>query len=218
MSGLESPALPAVVLAAGGSRRMGRPKALLPWDGTTLLAHVCQAARAGGVSRVLVVVQSEPAVRPGAGEVGPVEWVECASAELGQAHSLRCGLSALRRTAGALPAAFLVLLADLAGLRAGAVQAVAQAARSGRGAAFLADYGGHHIPGHPVALAASLWHEVEQLEGDAGARTLFGRHSRDCVWVDLPEHWRPLDVDTPEDYRQLQHQAAPARGAELDAG
>ncbi len=46
----------AILLAAGESRRMGQPKALLPWQGTSLLAHQVAAIRSAGVDRVVVVL------------------------------------------------------------------------------------------------------------------------------------------------------------------
>ena len=48
--------LGAVILAAGASQRMGTPKALLPWAGTTLLEHAIEQARAAGIEHIVVVL------------------------------------------------------------------------------------------------------------------------------------------------------------------
>ena len=87
--------LGAVILAAGASQRMGTPKALLPWAGTTLLEHAVEQARAAGIEHIVVVLG--PATRhlerePWLAEV----TVRCnPDPETGRSASIRMGSAAL---------------------------------------------------------------------------------------------------------------------------
>ena len=92
-------AQPLVVLAAGRSARMGRPKPLLPWRGATLLAHACEAALGGGADPVLVVAEDPPWLRDRAGAVGEVLWVSCPEGTQSQSASLQAGLTAALQAA-----------------------------------------------------------------------------------------------------------------------
>lgn len=180
---------------------MGRPKPLLRWDGATFLGHACAAARRGGAAPVLVVAEDPGWLREQAGELGEVLWVACPNATQGQSESLRAGVSAALRaqpSAGAV----LVGLVDQVGIRPEAVAAILKAVRRGGFDAWACAYGGgRRIPGHPVALGPSTWPLVATLKGDVGARAILKGLGARLAWVELPELWRPLDCDTPEDYQ-----------------
>ena len=81
---MSSITIPAIVPAAGKSRRMGRPKPLLPFDGQPLIGRVVSALRLGGASPVLVVTPpaqaaegppiAEAARQAGAAVITPAHW------------------------------------------------------------------------------------------------------------------------------------------------
>ncbi len=203
-------AQPLVVLAAGRSARMGRPKPLLAWRGATLLAHACEAALGGGADPVLVVAEDPPWLRDRAGAVGEVLWVGCPEATQSQSASLQAGLTAALQAAPTATAV-LVTLVDQAGLRAEAVAHMLESVARVDADAWVADYEGERqVPGHPVALGPATWPLVERLRGDDGARGILRALGARLAWVPMPSEWRPFDCDTPEDYRRLLAQDASA--------
>jgi molybdenum cofactor cytidylyltransferase len=187
----------AVVLAAGGSARMGRPKQLLPWRGRPLVAHVLSAVADAGLEEAVVVLGHSAGEVTLALDPPPgvhVRLVVNPDHASGQASSLRAGLAA----AGPGADGALVLLADQPEVRADAIRAVVGAGT--RAGVARAGYGGR--PGHPVLLGRDLWPRVAGLRGDVGARDLIAADPgrlREVETGGAP----PPDVDTPDAYARL---------------
>lgn len=189
----------AIVLAAGGSRRLGRAKQLEPWGETTLLGRVVDEARAlSGIDEVWVVLGAnleaimEKVDLEGCGIIENPEW------EDGFASSLRVGLDALTRLSKADAA--LIMLGDQPGVLPEVVAELIAVARKRGHPAIVPKY--RYVRGNPVIIKRSLWERVMSLTGDEGARQLLQAHPEwvDEVWVDsLP----PRDVDTVADVEEL---------------
>ncbi len=187
----------ALVLAAGAGTRMGRPKQLLPVGGRPMLQHAVDAAAAGGLGELVVVlghaageVAAALVLPPGARTVVNDRHAE------GQATSLAAGLAAMPADA----AAALVLLGDQPEVRPHAVRAVVAARRPGGPPMLRAAYRGR--PGHPVLLERALWPEVAELRGEGGGRVLAARDPAALGLVEVGGD-PPEDVDTPEDHERL---------------
>src|SRR4051812_49076417 len=180
----------AVVLAAGGGRRYGMPKALVEYDGELLVERAVRTARAVCDPVVVVLGAGADEVRQRADLAGVTiavneQW------ETGMASSLRTGLAALRDAPGSVDAA-LVLLVDMPGMTAAALTRLAQAA--GPDALAVARYDG--VRGHPVLLGREHWAGVaEAAEGDEGARRYLAAH--DVTEVDCTGLADPTDLDVP---------------------
>lgn len=190
----------ALILAAGGSRRLGRPKQLEPWGASTLLGHVVDRVRGFGLDEVWVVVGAaadqvlERVDLTDCGVVENPEWGE------GLASSLRVGLDALTRLSRAEAA--LILLGDQPGVEADVVERVVAAYRSTRPRPLAVVPKYRYAWGNPVLVDRALWPRLMSLEGDEGARKLLQAHPEWVkeVWVeDLP----PRDVDTAQDVEEL---------------
>ncbi len=188
----------AVVLAAGGSTRMGRPKQLARWGETTLLGHVIDQVREYPVDEIWVVLGADiDAILArvdleGCGVIENPEWEE------GIASSLRVGLDALIQKSRADAA--LIVIGDQPGLDARVVSEVVDTfARAGR-PVVIPKY--RYTWGNPVLVDRSLWPRLMSLEGDEGARRLFQAHPEwvEEVWTD---HLPPRDVDTEADLEEL---------------
>jgi molybdenum cofactor cytidylyltransferase len=188
-----------VVLAAGTSSRLGRPKQLLELGGRPLLQHVVDAAAASGLDEVVVVLGHESERIGSALELPPgTRIVVNHDYEAGQATSLRAGLSSMdSRTEAAA-----ILLGDQPRLTPSAIRKVLDAFRASEAPIMRALWQG--TPGHPVLLARSEWESVRKLGGDKGARDLIAASARTGV-VEMGEP--PVeDVDTWEQYRTLRDQ------------
>jgi molybdenum cofactor cytidylyltransferase/nicotine blue oxidoreductase len=179
----------ALVLAAGGGRRYGMPKALVEYDGGLLVERAVRTAREVCEPVVVVLGARADDVRQRAdlGDAGLVvneEW------ETGMASSLRAGLTALGEDPG--PDAALVLLVDMPGMTPAALRRLAEGA--GPQSLAVARYDG--VRGHPVLLGRDHWAGViETATGDEGARRYLAAH--DVVEVDCTGLADPTDLDVP---------------------
>lgn len=190
-----------IVLAAGQSRRMGRPKALLPLRGATLLAHAVRALASGGCAPVVVVTGplSDPIAErvAAAARVLGARVVENPAAESEQVDSLRVALGAL--PAGATAA--VVLPVDVPGVDAAAVRAVVGAFLRRGAPVVRAVHAGRH--GHPVLFARALFAELMAGPLPEGARSVIHAHAAETVEVETGHPGVLHDVDTPEEFRRL---------------
>jgi CTP:molybdopterin cytidylyltransferase MocA len=187
-----------VLLAAGGSSRLGRPKQLVRRRLRPLLLHALAAARGSRFADedVVVVLGAEaPRLRALLRRHAPrVRVAANALWATGLASSLRAGLAAAPRGA----AAALVLLVDQPNVDAAALRRLVGAWRrrpSVPAAAYYSDRAGV-----PAILPRRAWREVRALAGDAGARALL-RAADAITLVAMPE--AALDVDTPADLARL---------------
>jgi molybdenum cofactor cytidylyltransferase len=180
-----------LVLAAGGSSRLGRPKQLLPYGDGTLLGHVLEVARACPFDQLVVVVGGHGNdVRAGVGLGGADVVVNDAYGE-GCSSSIAAALGAVDARCDVL----VLLLGDQPGVTAKTVAALLD----GRGAAPLAVCRYADGRGHPLAFGREVFAELAALHGDKGVWRLLDHRAGDVR--DVPIAGRiPRDVDTREDY------------------
>jgi molybdenum cofactor cytidylyltransferase len=185
-----------IILAAGGSARLGTPKQLLELDGRPLLQHVVDAAEQGGLDEVIVVLGHEAEHIAAALRLpSTVRMVVNPRFLEGQSTSLRAGVDA---TDPASTAA-VVLLGDQPRLTAPMIRKMVAAFQRDDRPIARAVFDG--VPGHPVVLARSEWAMLDSLEGDAGARAFLDASDK-VNMVDMGAE--PLeDVDTWEQYERV---------------
>ena len=203
-TGEDGAAVAAVILAAGASRRLGRPKQLLRYHGEALVRRTVRLAVEAGLAPVHVVVghrgrQVSAALGALASAVAVVTnraW------RAGMGSSLACGI-------GSLPvevAAALVLVTDQPHLSATVLRAILERYRREPDSLVACRYAGGAV-GVPALFARRYFPELAALTGDRGARSLFTRHAATLSTVSFPAG--ASDIDTPADAASLDREEQP---------
>jgi molybdenum cofactor cytidylyltransferase len=198
------PFVTGLVLGAGASTRLGRPKQMLPYRDGTLLGHVVGVARSCRFDQLIV------AIGGAADEVRAKVELAGADVVVNDAYRDGCSSSIAAALAALDPRCELIvlMLGDQPGVSADTVATL----RSGRGNAPAAVCRYDDGRGHPLAFARSLFGELAELHGDKGVWRLLDRRAAEVIEVPILGPV-PLDVDTPEDYRAALGVAGPAAGA-----
>jgi molybdenum cofactor cytidylyltransferase len=183
-----------LVLAAGGSTRLGAPKQLLRFGESTLLDHVLGVARASRFDQLLCVVGGEAATVRAAVDFTGVSVVENRHFGEGCSSSIAVALSAVDERAEVL----VLMLGDQPGVSTAAVAALL----AGRRGAPLASCAYRDGRGHPLAFGRAMFGELASLHGDKGVWKLLERNASEVVDVPV-DGTIPRDVDTWEDYQEV---------------
>ncbi|HWI72497.1 MAG TPA: nucleotidyltransferase family protein [Baekduia sp.] len=179
-----------LVLAAGGSRRLGRPKQLLPYRGRTLLDHTLDTARACGFDQLLCALGGAADEVRARVDLHGVEVVVNDAYGEGCSSSIAAALPALRPEIDVL----VLLLGDQPGVTAATVRALL--ARRGDYTVCRYDDG----RGHPFAFSRATFPALAALHGDKGVWRLLDHAAVTEVRVPGPI---PRDVDTWADYEAV---------------
>jgi CTP:molybdopterin cytidylyltransferase MocA len=179
-----------LVLAAGGGRRYGMPKALVEYGGSLLVERAVRTATAV-CDPVLVVLGARAVDVWRTADLGSATVLANRDWETGMASSLRTGLDGLRGWPGRVDAA-LVLLVDMPGMTPAALERMA--AHAAPDVLAVPTYDG--VRGHPVLLGREHWAGVaESATGDEGARRYLSTHP--VTEVDCTGLADPTDLDVP---------------------
>lgn len=187
-----------LILAAGQSKRLGSPKQLLPFGGTTLIVRVAEIACQSKLYPVITVLGAHAEMIkgylniPGLNVVINPEWEE------GMASSVRKGLASMEELFPKVDG-IIILVCDQPHLEHDVITRLIDAQDESGLPAAAASYGGKL--GTPALFHKSLFPELLQLKGDKGARKLLESMREDVV--DVPFEKGVVDIDTTEDYERL---------------
>lgn len=190
-----------VLLAAGESVRMGRPKSLLPWGDTTLVEYQVGEMLGAGLERVMVVLGD------GWQDVKPhltrpaVEVIINEAYREGRAGSLRAAAACLLDQDEAV----VILAVDQARPRDVLARLLAahEASLPGQGAALITVPVHRGRRGHPAILAGTLIPELRNVRDETlGLRGLIERHQASLREVGFETPIVLLDINTPDEYRR----------------
>ena len=191
---MTSPRVTGVVLAAGGSRRLGRPKQLLPFGDTTVLGACVDVARACGFDQIVVTLPGEASAVLEAVPSDDVDVVTVEDSGSGCSSSLRSALPRVNPTAAGIA----LLLGDQPGVSpATGERLIAEGMSAPISVCRYSDG-----PGHPFWLSRGVFGRLAGMHGDRGVWKLI-----ESLWprvVEVPVDGPvPPDVDTWDDYGRL---------------
>lgn len=184
-----------LVLAAGGSSRLGQPKQLLPYGAGVLLGHVLGVARQCRFDQRLCVLGGGSSEVRRRVDFAGVQVVENPQFGEGCSSSIAAALGAVDPRAEVL----VLMLSDQPGVEAETVARLL----AGRGTAPLAACAYSDGRGHPLAFGRAMFEELASLHGDKGVWKLLDRHPSEVADVPVAGPI-PRDVDTWEDYMAVQ--------------
>jgi molybdenum cofactor cytidylyltransferase len=188
------PFVAGLVLAAGGSTRLGQPKQALRYGSGTLLDHVLGVARACAFDQLVCVIGGGGDDVRAAVNFEGVKVVVNLAFGSGCSSSIATALGALDPRADVL----VLMLGDQPGVSADAVRALV----AGRGSAPIAACGYTDGRGHPLAFGRAMFSELAAMHGDKAVWKLMDRFAPAVLEVPVPGPI-PRDIDTWEDYQAV---------------
>jgi molybdenum cofactor cytidylyltransferase len=184
----------AIILAAGESKRMGRPKMLLPFNGSTMLETVIENVSKSQTDRILVVLGAEnEAISE---KIGNLK-VKCCYNEnykMGMLSSVKCGFKNLPSGYKAA----MVFQGDQPFINAKAIDAVIKTYLSSGNGIVIPVYDGRR--GHPILIDKKYGKEIEKLSPDIGLHELAHRFFYDVVEANTADAGILRDLDTYKEY------------------
>jgi molybdenum cofactor cytidylyltransferase len=188
----------AVVLSAGESSRMGRPKALLPIDGETFLERIVSTLKRTKVGKIIVVIGHNAAEIKQKIEHLPIEILINHQYRLGQLSSLHVAIRHLLDDSSC--GGILVHLVDHPYIDPDLVDRMIEAADTSGKLIVVPRHQGKR--GHPVILSRKLFDELLAAPLDQGAKTVVNAHPDETLAIDVDDRGVTIDIDTPDEYRE----------------
>jgi molybdenum cofactor cytidylyltransferase len=186
-----------ILLAAGESRRMGSPKALLSYQGQTFIERICTAFLSAGVDELVVVLGAHAdALRPALPSHPALRTVVNARYFQGQLSSLMVGIGALSPDSEAA----VVNLVDHPLVSSATIKALIDSFRASPLPILIASHQGRR--GHPVLFSSQVYGEILAAPLDQGAKVVVRKNPSRVREVQLDDPGILADIDTPEDYKR----------------
>ena len=189
-----------IILGAGASSRMGRPKLLLPWHGTTVIGQIIGQWRELGARQITVVHRRDDSallaeLRVQA--VPPSHWIENPHPERGMFSSIQCAA----HWNGWKPetAVYAIVLGDQPHLRTDLLRSLLSFQAEHPDAACQPEFEGHAR--HPVLLPRRIFEKLRQTETET-LNDFLKQFARSSVQCKINDPSLSLDLDTPEDYKE----------------
>ncbi len=189
--------LSSVVLSAGESKRMGRPKALLEFGGATFLETICSRIWQAGVDELIVVLGADADLIRGRVALSREKVVVNSDFKLGQLSSLQCGLKVVNPQSRAV----LVTLVDHPLISGSTYRGLVEAWEEAPENILLAVCGDRG--GHPVVFPRSVFAELMEAPLDVGARYVVGKYPGRVRRLEFDDVGITADIDRPEDYEKF---------------
>jgi len=187
-----------VVLAAGESKRLGRPKQLLPYLDTTIIAHVVRTALASKVGKTIVVTGAYADRIRDELDCFPATIIENHSWQEGVATSIQLGIETLEQSDMPLRAV-LLMTSDQLRVSTPLINRIIDKYDNQPNRIVACEY--EETIGVPALFDQAYFPELKSLRGDRGAKSIINSHLDCVVTVAFPDGG--LDIDTARDMEML---------------
>ena len=188
----------AVVLSAGESSRMGRPKALLPIDGQTFIERIVAALKQTKVGKIIVILGHNARELQSKISHLPVEILINTDYKLGQLSSLQLAVRYLQPDLDC--DGVLVHLVDHPYLAPALVEEMIRRFYETKKRIIVPKF--HGKRGHPVIFSNALFDEILSAPMEEGAKAVVNAHRAETLEIETEEEGIAVDIDTPELYQQ----------------
>ncbi|MBN1313207.1 MAG: putative selenium-dependent hydroxylase accessory protein YqeC [Anaerolineae bacterium] len=189
----------AIILAAGESQRMGKPKMLLPWKSSTIIREICQQVLTCRLHEVVVVAGEDfEAIQQELDNL-PVRVVHNAQGEM--LSSLKVGLHHIWHTSSAC----MIVLGDQPEIRADTFHLILNCYNQGLGRIVAPAYNNRR--GHPVLIDRAFWRAIDELPSDKAPRDVLQTYENEVYHLAVNTASVLSDIDTSEDYEQARRRS-----------
>jgi molybdenum cofactor cytidylyltransferase len=193
----ESPFISAILLAAGESKRMGKPKLLLPFGNSTVIGRTIDNLLNSKVSEVIVVLGANIHKTKKALAGKPVKITTNPLYQQGMSTSLICGLMQVNQQSQRI----MVALSDQPLIDTKTYDRLIYKSTHSNFGIVVPTYGS--IRGNPIIFNVSYKDELLQLKGDIGGRDLLSHHADDILEVDVDCEGIHINLNTQDDYQSV---------------
>jgi molybdenum cofactor cytidylyltransferase len=187
-----------VILAAGSSSRLGQPKQLLGFNGSSLLQKAINEANAAAIGTVLLVLGANASTIHAAIDATGVTIIENPSWQQGMGSSISYAATYLTNKLPAVEGAIFTVC-DQPFITAALFREMVTAHENEKKPIVACDYG--NAVGTPAFFAKKFFAELGALKGDKGAKQLIGKFPDEVELVNFPKG--TIDIDTETDYERL---------------
>ncbi len=198
-----SPFVALMILAAGGSTRMGRPKQLLEWKGTSLVGHAVNTAAASMADQILLILGSDAETVKEQLPALDIDLLYNPEWQSGLGTSISAGMKhflSLNKT----PDAVIIMLCDQPLIDANHLDHLIHGwVGNDKKIAVTAYKKGIGVP---AVFSREFYPQLASMEGEHGARDLLRQNANDCLVIDAGI--KIMDIDTAGDYDRLREIAA----------
>lgn len=204
MDAMSKPKIGIIILAAGASTRLGRPKQLLKFQYKTFIENVVETALETALQTVVVLGANAEKIKPEIENL-PIEFVTNENWQSGMSSSIIKGLETSLEIEPNLSAVILLLCDQPFITKETILRLIAAQEKTGK-AIVASEY--EKTLGVPILFTREMFEELLNLEGDVGAKVLVKKYAdKNLAKISVPE--AAFDIDTEEDFEQLLERGQP---------
>jgi molybdenum cofactor cytidylyltransferase len=183
-----------IILASGYSKRMKEDKLLMKIDGTKMIELVIERCKESFLDNIILIYRTEEIKK--IGERYNIKTLYNPKAHLGQSEGLKLGVKEAKNSE-----AYMFLVGDQPFITAQLIDTLIEEYRLNRASIVVPYYNCRR--GMPTIFSSTFRDELLKVEGDKGGRDIIEKNASLVRKVFIDDKNLGMDIDTPEDFRQL---------------